>query len=109
SDFHRFGWTPSDETPLPPRTVIRTVDVSRREQSDLAVAHVAVVRSRVRDRAQATVTARVTNLGAEARTVDLSLELAGRRVQSRRITIPARAAAQAVFSPARSPTSPRAA
>src|SRR5207247_4185790 len=106
SDFHRFGWTPSDETPLPAGTVVRTVDVSRHERSDIAVVHVAVARSRVRDRALATVTARLTNLGDDAQTVDAVLELAGRRVQTRRVTVPARAAAQAVFSPAAVPDVP---
>lgn len=98
SDFHRFGWTPSDEAPLPSGAVVKTVDVSRRESSDVAVAHVAVARARASDRSQATVTARMSNLGTVAQTVDATLELAGRRVQTRRVTVPPRASAQAVFT-----------
>ena len=73
------------------------MDVSRRESNDVAIAHVAVARRRTRERAQATVTARLTNLGTTARTVDASLELAGRRVETRRVTVPARSTAQAIF------------
>jgi aerotolerance regulator-like protein/VWA domain-containing protein len=98
SDFHRFGWTASDEVILPERTAVRTVDVSRGESSDVAVASVAVARARTGDRVRATVTARATNLGAEARTVDATLELAGRRVETRRVTVTARATAQVVFA-----------
>lgn len=99
SDFHRFGWAPGDETPLPPGAVVKTVDVSRREDADIAVAHVAVARNRDGDRSRATVTARLTNLGGAARTVDATLELAGRRVETRSVTVPPRATAQAVFRP----------
>ncbi|HEU4995332.1 MAG TPA: VWA domain-containing protein [Gemmatimonadaceae bacterium] len=99
SDFHRFGWAPGDETPLPAGAVVKTVDVSRKEDADVAVAHVAVARSRSGDRSRATVTARLTNLGTTARTVEASLELAGRRVETRSVTVPPRAAAQAVFRP----------
>jgi len=97
SDFHRFGWTPSDEAPLPQGAVVKTIDVSRKETEDIAVAHVAVARSRARDRALATVSARLANLGSTAHSVDATLEVAGRRVQTRRVTVPPRASAQAVF------------
>ena len=98
SDFHRFGWTANDEVTLPERTSVRWVDVSRGESRDVAVAGVAVARREDGDRARATVTARATNLGAEARTVDATLELAGRDVETRRVTVPAKGTAQVVFA-----------
>lgn len=98
SDFHRVGWTASDEAALPAGALVKTVDVSRKESGDVAVGHVSVARAHVRDRSQATVTARLSNLGAEPRSVDVALEIAGRGVQSRRVTVPSRASAQAVFS-----------
>jgi Mg-chelatase subunit ChlD len=98
SDFHRAGWSPSDEVSIPARTAVRTVDVSRGENSDVAVANVAIARTRGGDRVRATITARATNLGAEARTVDASLELAGRRVETRKVTIASRGNAQIVFA-----------
>jgi hypothetical protein len=100
SDFHKAGVSPNDAVPLPPRAAIRSVDVSRTETADVAVAHVATARDRDDARGRATVTARLLNLGAEPRIVTASLELAGRTVQSRRATVPARATAQVVFSPA---------
>ena len=97
SDFHRFGWTANDEVNLPAQTRVRTVDVSRGETEDVAVANVAIARREEGDRARATVTARATNVGATARTVDATLELAGRVVETRRVTVPPRASSQVVF------------
>ena len=98
SDFHRFGWTPSDEVIMPPQAAVRTVDVSRHEGADIAVASVAIARNRVNDRVRATVTARAINLGGDPRTVDATLEIAGRGIDTRRITVPAHGTAQAVFA-----------
>jgi hypothetical protein len=102
SDFHRAGLAPNDAVSLPPRTTVRTVDVSRGEANDVAVAHVASARHREGNRggARATVTARLTNLGSEARTVTATLELAGRAVQSRRTSVAPRGTAQVVFAAA---------
>ena len=99
SDFHRYGWTASDEATLPARTTVRTVDVSRGERDDVAVAGVAVARRQEGARARATVMARTTNLGDAPRTVDATLELAGRRVETKRVTLPAKSSAQVVFAP----------
>lgn len=100
SDFHRSGWSPNDDVSLPEGVAVRTVDVSRREAEDVAVTSVSVARAQVGDRVRATVTARATNLGKTPRTVDATLELAGRRVDARRVTIPPRASAQVVFAAA---------
>jgi hypothetical protein len=97
SDFHKAGFSPNDAVPLPPRAAIRTVDVSRGETADIAVAHVAAARERDLARPRATVTARLLNLGTEPRTVAATLELAGRNVQSRSVSVPARGTAQVVF------------
>jgi hypothetical protein len=100
SDFHRIGFTPSDEVSLPLRTTVKTVDVSRGESGDVAVASVAVARQRDGSRVRATVTARVTNLGADARSVDATLELAGRPADTRPVRVGPRSTAQVVFSAA---------
>ena len=97
SDFHRVGFTPSDEVALPMRTTVKTVDVSRGESGDAAVASVAVARQREGSRVRATVTARVANLGTDTRTVDATLELAGRPVETRAVRVGPRATAQVVF------------
>ena len=100
SDFHKAGFSPNDAVPLPPRAAVRTVDVSRGETADVAVAHVSSARERDVARPRATVTARLLNLGDEPRTVSASLELAGRSVQSRSVTVPAKSTAQVVFGAA---------
>ena len=97
SDFHRFGWSVSDEVTLPTGTAVRTVDVSRKEHADVAVASVSVARTQTGDRIRATVTARATNLGDEPRTIDATLDFAGRRIDSKRVTIPPRTTSQIVF------------
>ncbi len=63
SDFHRFGWTPNDDVALPASASVRTVDVSRGESADVAVASVSVARTQTGDRVRAVVTARASNLG----------------------------------------------
>ena len=98
SDFHRFGWTANDEVTLPERTTVKWVDVSRGETEDVAVAGVSVARREDGNRARAAITARATNLGQEARTVDATLELAGRAVETKRVSVPPRASAQVVFA-----------
>src|SRR6185503_4638396 len=100
SDFHRIGFSPNDEVALPLRTTVKTVDVSRGESGDVAVASVAVARQRDGNRVRATVTARVTNLGTDARAVDATLELAGRPVDTRPVRVGPRTTAQVVFTPA---------
>jgi hypothetical protein len=100
SDFHRIGFTPSDEVALPMRTTVKTVDVSRGESGDAAVASVAVARQKEGNRARATVTARITNLGSEVRNLDATLELAGRPVDTKPVRIPARSTSQVVFQSA---------
>src|SRR5687768_2643023 len=98
TDFHRFGWSASDEVSIPTGVAVRTIDVSRGEKNDVAVASVAVARTQTGDRTRATVTARATNLGDVPRTVDATLDFAGRRVDTRRVTVPARSSAQIVFA-----------
>ena len=98
SDFHRFGWTPNDEVSLPEGAAVRSVDVSRAESEDLAITSVAVARRQDGNRVRAAITARATNLGAAERTVAATLEVAGREVDTRRVTVPPRGTAQVVFA-----------
>jgi hypothetical protein len=100
SDFHRSGWSANDDVSLPEGVSVRTIDVSRKEKDDVAVANVSVARAQTGGRVRATVTARATNLGPKPVTVDATLDLTGRRVDARRVTIPPRATAQVVFASA---------
>jgi hypothetical protein len=100
SDFHRSGWSPNDDVTLPEGTSVRTIDVSRKENVDVAVTGVSVARSQAGERVRATVSARAANLGTEPRTVDATLELTGRPVETRQVTIPPRGTSQIVFGAA---------
>jgi hypothetical protein len=106
SDFQRVGWGRRDDIQLPEGAVMTTVDVSGAGTADLAVAQVATDRDRVGDRDRVTVTARVTNVGTAARTVDATLALGGRDVEARRVTVPANGVAQARFAPVAIPSAP---
>lgn len=98
SDFHHVALGTNDEVSLPLRTAVKTVDVSRGETADAAVASIAAARQKDGNRARVTVTARVSNLGTKERSVDATLELAGRPAETRRLTLPPRGTSQVVFA-----------
>ena len=99
SDFQRVAWGRRDDVQLPAGAVMTTVDVGGEQSADLAVTQVSTDRDRVGDRDRVTVTARVTNTGATARTVEATLDIGGRAVETRSVTVPAKGVAQARFSP----------
>jgi len=99
SDFQRVGWGRRDDVQLPAGAAVTTVDVGGAAASDLAVTQVSTDRDRAGDRDRVTVTARVTNTGAAERTVDATLDLGGRAVETRKLTVPAKGVAQARFAP----------
>lgn len=105
SDFQKVGWAQRDEVELPDGTVVTPVDVSEKAVADLAVTQVTTDRDTAAgSRDHVTVAARVTNVGADARTVSAVLSLGGRDIQTRRITVPASGAAQVRFSSQSVPT-----
>ena len=101
SDFQRVAWGAAGRHPVFRRAPqMTTVDVGgKRQHRDLAVTQVSTDRDRVGDRDRVTVTARVTNLGAAARTVDATLDLGGRAVETKKLTVPSKGVAQARFAP----------
>jgi hypothetical protein len=103
SDFQRVAWGRRDDVRLPAGAVMSTVDVGGGRSADLAVTQVSTDRDRVGDRDRVTVTARVTNTGAAARTVEATLDIGGRAVETRSVTVPATGTAQARFSPSAVP------
>src|ERR1035437_2957098 len=103
SDFQRVGWARRDDVQLPAGTAMTTVDVGGTQGADLAVTEVSTDRDRAGDRDRVTVTARVTNLGAAARTIDATLDLGGRAAETKHLTVPPKGVAQARFSPSAVP------
>src|SRR4030095_9734181 len=92
SDFQKAGWAKREELAMPPDVTLRTIDVSSGDASDAGVIGVTPEGSRASVRERVTVSARVANLATKPRTVDATLELGGRVLESKRITLPAKGA-----------------
>ncbi len=103
SDFQRRGWSSQAELRLPANVDIRAVDVSSRDVSDLAVTTVSTDREGGASGAPVTVTARISNTGTTAKSVQVTLDLAGRTAGSTRVSVPPSGSVQAVFPPATVP------
>lgn len=99
SDFQKAGWASHNEVALPPGTAITPVDVGGVASPDVAVAFVKTDRDSAGDRDRITVAARLVNTGAADAVRRATLAIGGRDVQTRQITVPARAAMQVAFSP----------
>jgi hypothetical protein len=98
SDFQKAGWAKREELAMPPDITLRTIDVSTGEAADAGVIGVTTERSRDSVREHVTVSARVANLASRPRTVDATLDLGGRTLESRRITLPPKSAQQVRFA-----------
>lgn len=99
SDFQRAGWAKREELALPPDITLRTMDVSGGNAgTDAGVVNVTTDRTRDSVRERVTVGARIANLSDKPRTVDAVLELGGRTLESKRVTLPARGAEQVRFA-----------
>ncbi len=99
SDFQSVAWGRRDDVQLPAGASMTVVDVGGTPTTDLAVTQVSTDRDHSGERDLVTVTARVTNTGAVARSVDATLDLGGRAVETRKLTVPPKGVAQARFSP----------
>ena len=106
SDFQQSGWARRDEVRLPAGTALIPADVGRDDAPDVAVAGVTADRARDGDRYHVAVAARLANTGTEAKTVEATLAVGGRDVDSRRVSVPARGAAQVRFATTKVPVEP---
>jgi hypothetical protein len=103
SDFRNVGWARREDVRLPAGVVFSAVDVSQKDERDMAVTQVTTDRDHGQARDRVAVAARVTSTAPEPHTVDATLEIGGRAVDSKRVTVPARGAAQVRFAPAAIP------
>lgn len=99
SDFQNAGWGRHDDVRLPAGTAMTAVDVGGGRDDDVAVTQVSTDRDAAGDRDRVTVTARVTNVGGTPRTVEATLDLGGRAIETKKLSIAAKGVAQARFSP----------
>ena len=99
-DFQRAGWTGDEGVYLPVGTVVTPVVLASDAFMNRAVASVGLPRQRLEGRDRVTPTGRLTRVGGEADdSVFVILELEGRELQRRRVSLPANGAATVTFDP----------
>jgi hypothetical protein len=97
SDFQKAGWAKREELSLPPDVTLRTIDVAEADAPDAGVVGVTTERTRDSVRERVTVTARIANLAGAPRTLEASLDLGGRSVETKRVTLAAKSAQRVRF------------
>lgn len=100
SDFQRRGWARPDEAKLPPTVRFTPVDVGGDPAAlpDLGLTSVSLQRSDSGARDQVIVAARVTNTGAAAVDLPMTLAINGRDDETQSVNVPAHGAAQVRFA-----------
>jgi hypothetical protein len=100
SDLQRSGWTGDEGVALPPGTEMRTVVVGEAPPANTAVAGVSLARDLFQGRERVTPTARLTRVGGDQELdVSVLLELDGREIQRRGVTLPPSGSVPVVFEP----------
>ncbi|MFB3853785.1 MAG: BatA domain-containing protein [Vicinamibacterales bacterium] len=99
SDFQKNGWDASDDLAVPAGVEVRTVSVAADAPEDLALAGLTIERQADGEREQVRAAARVVNRGAAAvEGREVALEVDGRRVDVRAVSVEPGAAAVVSFS-----------
>jgi len=100
TDFQRTGWQGAEGVRLPEGTTLSARPVGDAETANLSVTPVSLQRSTFSNQQRIAVTAGVVNHGpAAVKGVELSLELGGRGVQTRRVDVEPGGSASATFDP----------
>lgn len=100
SDFQRAGWDGGEGVRLPAGTQLTPINVSEGGTKDLAVGGLTFRREETSGRERVAVTARVINTGVDpVSNVQVTLELNGRELETKRVDVAANDAAQVTFSP----------
>jgi hypothetical protein len=88
SDFQRTGWERQEEISMPEGTTVTPVSVATPDTSGLSVASVSLQRASFSNEERVTITAGLTNRGgAPFNNVPVTLEVEGRPVESKNLTI----------------------
>src|SRR5437763_913602 len=104
SDYQKVGWVNHNGVVFPQGTKVTPVDLGGGTPTDVAVAQVTTDRDSTGDRDRVTVAARLINTSAAPRTMNGTLSIGGRDVQTRAATLPASSAQQVTFVPVVVPT-----
>lgn len=98
SDFQRSGWERQEEISLPEGTTVTPISVAELETADLAVSSIAIQRATFSGQERATITAGLTNRGtAPMSAVPVSLEIDGRVIGTRNVSLGANQSASVTF------------
>jgi hypothetical protein len=99
SDFQRAGWQGAEGVRLPDGTSLTPVSLADPESANIAVTPVALQRGRFEGQERVTITAGVVNHGSKGAEVDISLEVGGRAIQTKRVTADAHGSSSVTFDP----------
>ena len=99
SDFQRGGWQGSDGVRLPDGASLTPVVISDSGKVNLAIAPVALQQSEFQGQQRITVTTGAVNHTDAAASADITLEIGGRGIQTRRLAVAARGSASTTFDP----------
>ncbi|MBA3887197.1 MAG: BatA domain-containing protein [Acidobacteria bacterium] len=100
SDFQRSGWQGGEGLRLPEGATLTPVVMSDSATPNVTVAPVTLQRSRFSGQERVTVTGGVLNHGpVPLSNLEVTLELAGRAVQTQRVEVEARGSASVTFEP----------
>jgi hypothetical protein len=100
SDFQRLGWTGEEGVRLPAGTDVRTTKILGSPGANVAVADVALRRDRFSGRERIAPSARLVRTGGDGPVqVTVALEVDGRELQQRTVSLPAAGAATIEFPP----------
>lgn len=100
SDFQKTGWTGAEDIHLPEGTVLTPVSVAGQGTSNVSVPSVAFARADFSGQERITVTAGLMNRGdAAVNGVAATLEIDGRQIESKPVTIAANSASSVSFAP----------
>lgn len=100
SDLQRGGWTGEEGVQLPEGTAVSIVVVGDAPPANLAMGEVTLTRDRFQGAERVTPRARITRLGGDGDLdVQVALEVDGRELQRRTVTLPAAGAVPVDFQP----------
>jgi hypothetical protein len=98
SDYQKIGWANHNEITFPQGTKVTPVDLGGGAPSDVAVSQVAIDRDSSGDRDKVNVAARLINTGKKPATVNATLVVGGRNVQTKTATVSPSTAQQVAFT-----------
>jgi hypothetical protein len=100
TDFQRAGWQGAEGLRLPDGATLTPVDLGGGDATNAAVTPVSLERTMFSNQERVSVTAGVLNHGSgRIEALDLSLEIDGRPIQSKRVRVEAHGSASTTFDP----------